>query len=83
METFDTLRPNDKVTVTIWGPGDENLYKSTESGFHNLESAINQAIDNANLTISPEDCVFEVTNEDKGVTHKYRFNAHGHLKLII
>lgn len=83
METFDSLRPEEQVTVAIWGPDDSLLYKSTNSGRHTIEQAINDAIENANLGINPEDCVFEVTNHSTGVSHRYRLNAHGHLKLII
>lgn len=83
MENIDALKPMDEVTVTVYGPDGSDLYKFTGSGFHNLDSAISQAVENANLSVSPEDCVFEVSNETKGVTHRYRLNAHGHLKLII
>lgn len=83
METFDTLKPGNEVTVTIFGPDDSVLYKTTNSGYHNLEQAIEDAISQANLNISPEDCVFEVANDSTDVTHRYRLNAHGHLKLII
>lgn len=83
METIDSLRPDNEVKVTIWGPEGNELYQTTNSGFHNLESAVNAAIDNANLSIDPKDCVFEIENKTKDVTHRYRINAHGHLKLII
>ena len=83
MEKSDLLRIEDQVTVTIWGPENKCLYKSTNSGFHTIEGAISAAVSNANLGISPEDCVFEVKNETTDVTHKYRLNAHGHVKLII
>lgn len=83
MERADSLKPLDNVTVAIFGPDNSCLYKQTSNGYHNLEEAINAAIDEANLNVSPEDCVFEVSNETKDVTHRYRLNAHGHLKLII
>ena len=83
MEKSDLLKPMDEVTVTIWGPDNSCLYKSTNTGYHTLEAAVNGAIANANLGISPEDCVFEVTNQTTLVSNKYRLNAHGHLKLII
>ena len=83
MEKTDLLKPGDEVAVTIWGPDDKCLYKSSASGFHTLEGAIENSIANANLEISPEDCVFEVTNERTDVSHRYRLNAHGNLKLII
>ena len=83
MENIDALKPMDKVTVTILGPENNRLYENTTTGFHSLESAVSSAVSNANLNVSPEDCVFEITNQDKGVTHRYRLNAHGHLKLII
>ena len=83
MENIDLLKPEDRVSITIWGPNDSKLYHSTETGFHRLDEAVSATIDKANLEINPEDCVFEITNETTGVTHKYRLNAHGHLKLII
>lgn len=83
MEKFDTLRLGNEVTVTILGPDDSHLYESTGSGYHSIEAAIQGALENANLNVNPEDCVFEVTNNDTGVSHKYRINAHGNLKLIV
>ena len=83
MENIDSLKLDDQVTVSIWGPEGNCLYKSTNTGFHSLEVAINQAISNANLDTDPENCVFEVTNNTTGVSHRYRLNAHGHLKLIV
>lgn len=83
MEKFDLLRPNDEVTVTVLGPEDEKLYQSTNTGYHNIEEAINNALSNASLGVDPEDCVFEVSNDTTSVSHKYRINAHGNLKLIV
>lgn len=83
MENFDSLKPENQVTVTIWGPDDSRLYQSTNTGFHSIEVAIREALANANLEINPEDCVFEVSNLTTGVSHRYRINAHGHLKLIV
>lgn len=83
MEKSDYLKLGQQVTVTIWGPDDSRLYQSTGTGFHSIEEAINEALANAGLTINPEDCVFEISNLDTGVSHKYRINAHGNLKLIV
>lgn len=83
MENSDALRPDNQVKVTILGPDDSRLYQSTTTGHRSLESAIREAVDNANLQVNPEDCVFEVANLTKGVTHRYRINAHGNLKLIV
>ena len=83
MERSDYLRPGEQVTVTILGPDDSRLYQSTNSGYHSIEEAIKVAVDNAGLTINPEDCVFEITNQDTAVSHRYRINAHGNLKLIV
>ena len=83
METFDTLKPDNQVTVTIWGPDDSRLYQSTNTGYHSIEVAIREALANASLEVNPEDCVFEVTNLTTDVSHRYRLNAHGHLKLIV
>ncbi len=83
MEKFDSLKPQDSVTVTIWGPENSRLYQSTSTGYHSVEEAIREALANAVLVVKPEDCVFEVTNQDTFVSHQYRFNAHGHLVLIV
>lgn len=83
MEKFDTLKPDNEITVKIFGPEGNTLYETTKSGYHNLDGAISDAIENAGLQINPEDCVFEVTNNTSEVSHKYRINAHGNLKLIV
>lgn len=83
MENFDSLKPADQVTLTIWGPDDSRLYQATNTGFHSIETAIRDALANADLEMNPEDCVFEVSNLTTGVSHRYRINAHGNLKLIV
>ena len=83
MENIDSLKRNDKVSLTIWGSDDSRLYQSTNTGYHSIEAAIRDALDNADLNVNPENCVFEVTNQATGVSHRYRLNAHGHLKLIV
>ena len=83
MEAIDSLKTADSVAVAIYGPDGSKLYQTAGTGFHSLEVAINSALENANLQVNPEDCVFEVTNETTGVSHRYRFNAHGNLKLIV
>ena len=83
METTDLLRPEDQVNVAIYGPDGTVLYQCANTGYHRIEEAINEALANANLNVNPEDCVFEIKNETTGVSHRYRINAHGHLKLIV
>lgn len=83
MEKSDALKLEDQVTVTIWGPDGSRLYEATNDGYHSIEAAISEAVDNAGLQLNPEDCVFEVTNNTTNVSHKYRINAHGNLKLIV
>ncbi|MDE6297810.1 MAG: hypothetical protein K2L89_08180 [Muribaculaceae bacterium] len=82
METFDSLKPQDSVSVTIWGPEDSRLYQSTNTGYKTIEEVVRIAIANAGLIVKPEDCVFEVRNDNTLVAHKYRFNADGNLVLI-
>ena len=82
MEKFDSLKPQDEVSVTIWGPEDSRLYQSTNTGYTTVEEAVRIALANAGLNISPELCVFEVTNTNTQVSHKYRYNADGNLVLI-
>ena len=83
MRTNDSLKPKDQVTVTITGPDEQHLYQATNAGFHSIEDAVSQAITHARLSINPEDCVFTVANDTTAVTHRYRLNAHGNIKLII
>ena len=83
MESIDSLKLDNQVTVTIFGPDGASLYQTSGTGFHNIESAIRQSLDKAELHANPEDCVFEVSNDTTGVSHRYRINAHGHLKLIV
>lgn len=83
MREIDFIKPNDEVKIVIWGPDGNRLFESTNSGFHNLEMAVNNAVADSKLEINPEDCVFEISNLTTGITHRYRLNAHSHLKLII
>ena len=83
MEKFDSLKSEDQVTVTIWGPENSRLYQSTNSGYTSIEEAVRIAIANAGLIISPEDCVFEVTNLETLISRKYRLNADGNLVQIV
>lgn len=83
MEKFDSLKPSDEVTVTIWGPENSRLYQSTNTGYTSIEEAIKMALANAALIVKPEDCVFEVTNTNTFVSHTYRLNADGHLVQVI
>lgn len=83
MEKADLLKPENEVTITVFGPDDSKLYQSTNSGYHTIEEAIKETVANAALETNPENCVFEVTNLERGVSHRYRLNAHGNLKLIV
>ena len=83
MEKFDSLKPENRVTVTVFGPDNSILYEFSGSGFHSIETALRDVIDRADLKIDPEDCVFQVANQTTGVSHRYRLNAHGNLKLIV
>lgn len=83
MEQIDSLKPGDEVTFTIYGPEGNTLYKFTGNGFHSLGTAIKEIVEKSNLQSNPEDCVFEITNHTKDVTHRYRLNAHGNLKRIV
>lgn len=81
MKTIDSLHTADQVKVTVQSPEGKEIYQSTQTGYHNIEAAVEQAA--ANIGANPEDCVFEVANLTTGTTHRYRINAHGHLKLIV
>lgn len=83
MEAKDSVKQSDRVTVTIFGPDGTRLFQSTDTGYHSLESAISDALKKSDIKTNPEDCVFDVTNHETDVSHRYRLNAHGNLKLIV
>ena len=83
MEKADFLKLDNQVKVTVYGPEGSNLYESTGTGYHNIQTAIDATLQQAGLNVNPEECVFEVSNLTTGVSHRYRINAHGHLKLIV
>lgn len=83
MEKSDALKREDQVTVTIYNPDGSPTYQTSGTGFHSIEAAISEAIGGAGLKVNPEDCVFKVSNDTTGVSHRYRINAHGNLKLIV
>ena len=83
MEISDALKPADLVKITVFGPDGSNLYHAADTGYHSILLAIKDVFDKSGLDVNPQDCSFEVTNESKGVTHQYRLNAHGNLKLIV
>lgn len=83
MEKSDLLKIGDKVTVTILDPDNNVLYTGSDTVFHQIEQAITDTFKKSGLTIDPKDCVFEVSNDETGVSHRYRLNAHGNAKLIV
>lgn len=83
MEKPDLLRIDNQVKVAVLGPDNNRLFEMTNTGFRSVEAAIKSAIEEANLAVNPEDCVFEVSDLTTGVSHRYRLNAHGNLKLIV
>lgn len=83
METIDSIKRDDKVSVSILGPDGQLLYQTASAGNHSIEQAINDAVQKANLQIDPEICSFKVSNLTTGISHDYRLNAHGHIKLIV
>ncbi|MCH5240387.1 MAG: hypothetical protein J1F38_09190 [Muribaculaceae bacterium] len=83
MERADFLRKEDQVSVTILGPDNSRLYDKTTKGLHNINSAIQEALEDAHIEIDPEELVFVVDNITTGVSHRYRINAHGNIKLIV
>lgn len=83
MKTIDSLKPDNRVTVTVLSPEGTAVYQSTETGYHSIGEALREAVAKADLSLNPEDYVFEVANRTTDVTHRYRINAHGNLKLIV
>ena len=74
MEKFNSLNPSDEITVTIWGPENSRLYQSTNSGYTSVEEAVRIALANAALIVKPEDCLFEITDQNTFVSHTYRLS---------
>lgn len=72
MEKFNSLNPSDEITVTIWGPENSRLYQSTNSGYTSVEEAVRIALANAALIVKPEDCMYEITNQNTLDSHTYR-----------
>ena len=83
MESMDSIKRDNQVSVIIYGESGEKLFETTGTGYHSIEAAIRDAISNASLSVNPEDCVYEVTNDTTNISHRYRINAHGNLKLIV
>lgn len=83
MKTIDSLRTEDQVRVTIFNAEGERVSQYTNSGFRSIEVAIKAALSQDDSGVNPEDCVYEVTNLTTDVSHRYRLNAHGNLKLIV
>lgn len=76
------LNPTDRVTVRIAIDGN-HMFTFTGSGFHNIDSAAEAAYRASGITAPVEDCVFTVADDTEGTGQRYRYNAHGHLRLII
>ena len=82
MEKADYIRPNDTVEITVVGPDSNVLYSSTVTGFRSIEVLIQSVIPEIG-DVNPESCVFDITNTETSVSHRYRLNAHGNVKLIV
>lgn len=76
------LRPTDRVTIDI-AVGGNKLFTFTGEGFHNIEGAAEAAYRASGISASKEDCVFTVADDTDATVQRYRYNAHGHLRLII
>lgn len=81
---IDRLRPEDTVKVEIVNVNGDKVAGYKGSGF----SKISEAIDNAynaysELLGSKEDYVYTVTDMTDNISHRYRINAGGHVKLLV
>lgn len=79
----DTLRRGQDVTVAVIGPENNPLYQATLNDVGTIEEAVRTAIANAGLIISPELCIYRITDTDSQVSHDYRLNADGRITLIV
>lgn len=82
MITPNRIHPEDKVRIDITSEG-KKVAEVESTGFHNIESAIMTAYKEKATDYPKDMCVFDVHNITSGTEERYRFNAHGHLKLIV
>lgn len=76
------LRPEDHVSVEVFADGHgQGKYDGT--GFRNVEEAVETAYVKCGITVPKPDCVFEVSDDSRDTSERYRYNAHGHLRLIV
>lgn len=81
---IDRLKPEDNVKVDITNIDGNKTATYTGSGFSNISDAIDAAYDtNANSLGDKEIYVYTVTDEASGISHRYRINAGGHVKLLV
>lgn len=80
--TNNRLNWGDKVTVEIYNDEGKVIGKAEVTDVHNVESAIQKALEDVPSATRPEDYVFRVTDLSEGTSRRYRLNAHGHVKLI-
>lgn len=76
------LRPADRVQVQI-SDDTRRLGRFEGTGYHNIEEAVEAAYEAEHIEEPREDLVYTVTDMTTGTTERYRFNAHGHLRLIV
>lgn len=81
--TPDRLHEMDNVRVIVYDPHSTIIFTLAGKGFHTVEEAIEKAFADSGIKGDIRDYVFRVTNEDTGVSHRYRMNAHEHTKLIV
>lgn len=78
----DYIKKNDKVLIEIFSDEGKNVFTFHTSGESNLRDTVMQAYEASGLEQDIRTLVFRVTNENTGVSHRYRMNAHDNLHLI-
>lgn len=84
MET-NRLHPSDNVEVEMYLPssGSTPVHTCIAKGFHSVENAAQEAWNSLPSPRQPKEMyVYRITNLSTGTTSRYRFNAHGNLRLI-
>ncbi len=76
------LRPTDRVTIDIAVDG-KTAFTFTGEGFRNIDGAAEAAYRASGIMVPKEDCVFSISDQAEGTAQRYRYNAHGHIRLII
>lgn len=78
----DYIHEGNKVSVDIFDADGKKVFTLETTHAHNIKEAVDEALEKSLPDVDAATAVFSVTNNDTGVTERYRLNAHGNLHLI-